>query len=79
MSGWVGLPPSVAAVLFTAVIGGACYALPQAQMDVFNGVLVLVMMAAFAVGPVSGRGASAKIEDRRADFYHEAPCPSLYS
>ena len=45
----MGLPPTVAAVIFTTAFGGACYALPQAQMDVFNGVLVAAMMVAFGV------------------------------
>ena len=49
VSGWVGLPPPVAAVIFTTAFGGACYALPQAKMDVFNGVLVAAMMVAFGV------------------------------
>ena len=50
LSGWVpGLPPSVAAVIFTGVFGGACFALSQRAMDAFNGVLVAAMMVSFLV------------------------------
>ena len=50
LSGWVpGLPPTVAAVAFTGVFGGSCFALSQQAMDAFNGVLVAAMMASFLV------------------------------
>ena len=47
ISKYSDLPILPAATLFTTIMGGACFILPQAQMDSFNGALVLLMVVSF--------------------------------